>query len=72
MLFAGVANACPVCFGDPSAPSAKGMNAAIWFLLGMVGFIQAGFAALFVTFWRRARALRQRKESFQLIDGGAR
>ena len=69
---APIASACPVCFGDPSAPSAKGMNAAIWFLLGMVGFIQLGFGALFVTFWRRARALRRHRESFQVLDGGVR
>lgn len=72
MFAATAANACPVCFGDPSAPSAKGMNAAIWFLLGMVGFIQAGFIALFVTFWRRSRELRRRRESFQVLDGGVR
>jgi hypothetical protein len=69
---ATAANACPVCFGDPTAPSAKGMNNAIWFLLAMVGFIQIGFGALFVTFWRRARALRRRRESFQVLDGGVR
>lgn len=69
---ATAANACPVCFGDPSAPSAKGMNAAIWFLLAMVAFVQAGFVALFVTFWRRSRALRRRRESLQLLHGGLR
>ena len=64
--------ACPVCFGDPSAPAAKGMNAAVWFLLGMVGLVQAGFVALFVTFWRRARAMRRRRESFHIFEGGLR
>ena len=29
------------------------------------------FVALFVTFWRRARAIRRRRESFHLIEGGA-
>ena len=73
MLFiANAASACPVCFGDPSAPAAKGMNAAIWFLLAMVAFVQVGFVALFVSFWRRSRALRQRRESFHVLEGGLR
>jgi Na+/proline symporter len=72
VFIANAAYACPVCFGDPSAPSAKGMNAAIWFLLGMVGFVQIGFVALFITFWRRARALRMRRESFHVLEGGLR
>ena len=72
LLIAQTASACPVCFGDPNAPSAKGMNAAIWFLLAMVGFVQAGFVALFVALWRRSRALRRHRESFQLIEGGIR
>ncbi len=71
-LTATAASACPVCFGDPTAPSARGMNNAIWFLLAMVGFVQAGFVALFVTFWRRSRAMRRRRESFHLIAGGIR
>ena len=69
---APIAHACPVCFGDPGTPAAKGMNNAIWFLLGTIGFVQIGFVALFVTFWRRARDLRRRRESFQLLHGGAR
>jgi Na+/H+ antiporter NhaD/arsenite permease-like protein len=69
---ASSAGACPVCFGDPSAPASKGMNSAIWFLLGMVGFVQAGFVALFVTFWRRSRSLRRHRESFRVLEGGLR
>jgi hypothetical protein len=72
IMFANAALACPVCFGDPSAPQSKGMNAAIWFLLAMVAFVQAGFVALFITFWRRSRALRRRRESFHLLTGGLR
>jgi hypothetical protein len=72
MLLANAASACPVCFGDPSAPASKGMNAAIWFLLSMVAFVQIGFVALFVTFWRRSRALRRHRESFHVLEGGLR
>ena len=67
-----VAAACPVCYGNPAAPMNKGTSNAIWFLLGIVGFVQAGFVALFFTFWKRARDLRKRRESFALIEGGAR
>jgi hypothetical protein len=63
--------ACPVCFGGPSA-GGQGMNAAIWFLLAVIGFVQVCFAGLFFTFWRRARELRRKRESFQVIDGGVR
>ena len=65
------ANACPVCFGGANG-SGQGMNAAIIFLLSMVGFVQIGFVALFITFWRRSRELRRKKESFRLLEGGVR
>jgi len=63
--------ACPVCFGNPSSPLTQGASNGIFFLLGVIGVVQLGFIALFVTFWRRARALRRRRESFHLIEGGA-
>ena len=72
IFFGNAAMACPVCFGDPNSPMSKGTNSAIWFLLAIVAFVQAGFIALFVTFWRRARELRRRRESFHLLEGGAR
>ena len=66
------AAACPVCFGDPNSPMTKGTDNAVWFLLGVIGFVQIGFVALFVTFWRRARAQRRHRQSFHLLEGGAR
>jgi hypothetical protein len=66
-----IAVACPVCFGG-SGSVAKGMDSAIWFLLGTVAFVQIGFVALFWSFWRRGRALRRRREQFHIIEGGAR
>jgi len=70
ILVAQSAMACPVCFGDPSSPLTKGATNAVWFLLGIVGLVQAGFVALFVSFRRRARAMRRVREQFHVIQGG--
>lgn len=64
------ANACPVCFGDPNSPMTKGTTNGIWFLLGIVAVVQAGFVALFFSFWRRAREAKKFREQFRLIGGG--
>ena len=69
--FATTANACPVCFGG-AGTGGQGMNAAIWFLLSVIGFVQIGFVALFFSFWRRAREMRRKRESFRLLEGGVR
>jgi len=60
VILPSVAFACPVCYGQSDSPMAKGMNNAIGFLLAIVAFVQIGFAALFITFWRRARESRRR------------
>ena len=70
LLIAEAASACPVCYGDPNSPMVKGTNSGIVFLLGVVGFLWIGFAALFISFWMRARAIRRRREEFHLIHGG--
>ena len=62
-----VANACPVCFGDPNSPMTKGTSNGILFLLGIVGFVQVSFVALFFSFWRRAKALKKFKEQFHVV-----
>lgn len=72
IFVAPAAHACAVCFGAPNTPATHGMNNAIFFLLGVVGFVQIGFASLFYTLWRRAREMRRRREQLQLIDGGLR
>lgn len=64
-------HACPVCFGGASG-GGQGMNAAIFFLLAIVAVVQVGFVALFWSFRRRAQALRRKRESFQLLEGGVR
>jgi hypothetical protein len=59
--------ACPVCFGAPDDPMVKGVNNGIWVLLGLVVFVQLGFAALFYSFWRKARQQKRFRESFRVI-----
>ncbi|MEA2338669.1 MAG: hypothetical protein QOE82_2676 [Thermoanaerobaculia bacterium] len=71
LLVPSILSACPVCYGSPSSPMTKGSNNGIAFLLGVVGFVQVGFIAMFWSFWRRAKELRRRRESFHLMDGGA-
>ena len=70
MLVPAAANACPVCFGDPNSPMAKSTSNGILFLLGIVGFVQLGFIALFFSFWRRAKALKKFRDQFHVVKGG--
>ncbi len=65
------AQACAVCYGAADSPMTKGMNNAILFLLSIVGVVQVGFVALFVSIRRRTRRLQQQRDRFQLIEGGA-
>jgi hypothetical protein len=71
LLVPSILSACPVCYGAPNSPMTKSSNNAIMFLLGVVGFVQVGFIALFWSFWRRAKEMRRLRESFQVLDGGA-
>jgi hypothetical protein len=64
------AMACPVCYGSPDDPMVKGTNNGVWVLLGVVGFVQLGFVALFLSLWRRARAQQRFRESLRVIEGG--
>ena len=70
MLVAESAMACPVCFGDPNSNLTKGAANAVWFLIGVVALVQIGFISLFVSFWRRARAMRRVREQLHVIQGG--
>ncbi len=67
---AAPAMACPVCFGESDSPMAQGMNNGIFFLLGVIGAVQIGFVALFVSFRRRGKEIQERKDSFEIISGG--
>ncbi len=66
------ASACAVCFGDPDSAATAGMNNAILTLLAVVGVVQVGFVAMFVSFRRRSRRLEEQRKRFRLIEGGAR
>ena len=72
LMVAPIALACPVCYGAPGDPLVEGSNKGIAVLLGIIVLVQIGFAALFISFWRRSRALQRRREQFHLIEGGAR
>ncbi len=72
MAMAEPVAACPVCFGASDSPRAQGLNNGVLFLLAIVGTVQLGFVALFVSVRRRAKDHQQRKDSFEVIDGGLR
>lgn len=72
IVVASPALACPVCFGASDDPMAHGMNNGIFVLLGVIGAVQLGFVALFVTIRRRTRDYQQRKDSFEVLNGGMR
>ncbi len=64
------ASACPVCYGTQQTLLTKSASNGVLFLLGIVGSVQVGFVALFVSFWKRTKALQQKREQFQIIEGG--
>jgi hypothetical protein len=68
----GPAGACAVCYGAPASSETAGLNAAILFLLGIVGVVQAGLVAMFLAIRRRGRDYQRRKAELHLIEGGAR
>jgi len=70
LAFAAVASACPVCYGTQQTPLTKSAGNGVLFLLGIVGSVQVGFVALFFSFWKRTKALQQKREQFQIIEGG--
>ena len=72
LLLAQDVMACSVCYGAPGDPLVKGANNGIMLLLGIVGFVQLGFVAMFWSFWRRARDQRRFRESLRVIEGGSR
>ena len=72
VLIAQPVFACPVCYGAPGDPMVKGTNNGVWVLLGVVGFVQIGFVAMFWSFWRRARQQKRFRDQFHVIEGGPR
>jgi hypothetical protein len=51
------AEACSVCFGDPTTPQSQAMRVGIFVLLGFIGSVLAGFASLFLYWMSRSRRL---------------
>jgi hypothetical protein len=51
-----VALACAACYGQSDSPMAKGMNAGIFALLGVIGTVLSAAATFFVFLSRRAAA----------------
>ncbi len=49
------ADACTTCYGDAQGPMIDAARAGVWLLFGLVGSLQAAFAAFFVHLWRRSR-----------------
>lgn len=72
LLAANAASACPVCWGAPDDPMVKSANNGIWVLLGVVGFVQIGFVAMFYSIWKRGKERERFKESLHVIEGGQR
>jgi hypothetical protein len=56
-----------VCFGSPDDPLVKGASNGIWVLIGIIGVVQIGLVALFVSFWRRARELKRFRDQFHVV-----
>ncbi len=70
LLVPDAASGCAVCYGAADSPMTAAMNNGILTLLGVVGVVQAGFVALFVSLWLRGRRLERLKNRFTLIRGG--
>ena len=49
------AQACAVCYGAADDPMVRGMNSAIFFLLGVIGSILLGVIVLTIYFARRTK-----------------
>ncbi len=49
------AEACTTCYGEAQGPMIDAARAGVWLLFGLVGGVQAAFAAFFVHLWRRSR-----------------
>ena len=56
-VFPQTSHACAVCYGDPQAPMTAGLNQAILFLLGVIGFILSIILTVCVYFYKRTKSL---------------
>ena len=49
--------ACAVCFGDPNGKLHKGLDLAVFFLVGVIGFVLTAIVAVTIVWARRAAKL---------------
>ena len=63
-----IAGACPSCFGESDSPLAEGMNAGIFVLLGVVGFVLTGLAAFGIFLARRSGYLMAEAETDAVVE----
>ena len=56
-VFPQTSHACAVCYGDPQAPMTAGLNQAIFFLLGVIGFILSLILTTGIYFYKRSKSL---------------
>jgi len=54
-----VSMACSICAVDPDSPMTHGAKAAVWFMLGVLGFVLGSIIAAIVFFVHRAHQLAQ-------------
>jgi hypothetical protein len=54
--------ACPVCFGENDSPLTSAMRIGVFFMLGIVAVVLAGFASFFIYLMRRARMVARQSE----------
>jgi len=61
LLFLGFSSnqalACATCFGNPDSSMAKSAIVGVWVLMGFIGVLLIGFAALFLFWIKRAKAI---------------
>jgi hypothetical protein len=55
LLSPSLAQACAVCFGDPSSPLTIGAKAGVAFMLGVLVVVLGGIFAVTIFWARRAR-----------------
>lgn len=63
-----VADACPVCIGNPDDPMTKAVSVGIFFMLGMLGIVFGGFAGLVFFIVKKKPGLAA-KQSHEEISG---
>ena len=56
-MFPQVSHGCAVCYGNPQVPMTAGLNQAIFFLLGVIGFILSIILTAGIYFYKRTKSL---------------